>query len=115
MPPSGNTSAATQAYYTWLYSQYYAQATPDRTQILWSGPFFIALWAVVLIGFFWLYSRYLQRVHREQGELYGVASFGGSILERIGRIAVFSYVVWALITAWGFFYAIRHAVAGQVY
>lgn len=115
MPPSGSDSAAAQAYYGWLYGQYLSGIPAPRTEILWTGPFWIALWAVILIAFFYLYARYANRTHRQHGELYGVASFAGSILERIGKIAVFSYAVWGAIVLWALYYIVTHSLFGQVY
>lgn len=115
MPPSGNTTEAAQAYYNWLYQQYYSGIPADRTQILWSGPFWVALFATILILFFYFYAYHFQQVHREEGELYGAVSFAGSILERIGSVATFSRVVWSVIVVWGFYYIISQILYGQVY
>lgn len=113
--PSGYTTDRVKLYYDYAFSDYLEDMPGQRTTILRSGPFWIALWAAVLIGFFFLYSVYFQNVHREKGELYGVASFAGAILERIGRIATFSLFVWALIVLTALYYIITHIIMGQVY
>lgn len=115
MVPTGNTSEVAKAYYDHLFAHYIQVIPLDRTQILWSGPFWIAFWALILIVFFFVYSKYLQSVHREEGELYGSASFAGSILERIGRVALFSYIVWAFIIAYGIYYIVVQTLRGQIY
>lgn len=115
MPPSGNSTEATHAYYNWLYAQYLGSIPAPRTTIYWEGPFFIALWAVVLIGGFFFLAWFGNRTHRSRGELYGVSSFAGSILERIGPISRFSWVVWIATTLWALYYLVSHVLAGQVY
>jgi hypothetical protein len=113
--PSGNTSQAAQQYYDYIYGQYLKKIPTDRTQIMWSGPFWIAFWAITLILFFFFYSYFFQRVHREAGELYAPVSFAGAILERIGSIALLSKLVWTFITLSGLYYIITHILWGQVY
>lgn len=113
--PSGNDSQTVQRYYDYLYQQSLQKIPEDRTQILWSGPFWIALWAAVLILFFFFYANYFQHAHRESGELYAPVSFAGAILERIGTVALFSKIVWTAIVFWGLYYIVTHILWGQVY
>lgn len=115
VPPSGSDTAAAQAYYNYLYRQYLEAIPAHRTEILWSGPFWIALWAVVLIGFFYLYTRYASYTHRRHGALYGVSSFAGSILERIGPVSRFLRIVWAAIVLWALYFVVTHILFGQIY
>lgn len=113
--PCGSSSEAAQEYYAWIWSNYLDRIPVPRTSILWSGPFWIAIWSVVLIGFFFFYCWYLNRVHRKEGEMYGVSSFAGSILERIGRVATFSYIVWGAIALWALYFIVAHIAYGQTY
>lgn len=113
--PSGYTTEAANLYYDYVFAQYLEERAHLRTGIDWSGPFWIALWAGVLIVFFFLYALYFQNVHREHGELYGSASFAGAILERIGRVALFSMFVWTIIVLVALYYIITHILWGQVY
>ncbi|MDQ6905220.1 MAG: hypothetical protein M3176_00180 [Chloroflexota bacterium] len=115
MPPSGHDSRATHAYYDWLYGQYLRRIPVPRTHILWSGPLWIALWAVVLIGFFFLFAFRFKQSHRKGGALYGVSSFAGSILERIGPVSWLNWISWAVITLWALYFIVRHSFFGQVY
>lgn len=115
MPPSGNTSAAAQDYYQYLFSQHISSLTPDRTHILWSGPIKIAFFAAILILFFFFYTYYFNRVHRQKGELYGAVSFAGSILERIGPVSIFSWMVWIGAIVWAIYYIISHIFNGFIY
>jgi len=113
--PSGSSSQAADAYYQWLWAQRLAQNPSERTSILWSGPFWIALWAVILILFFFFYVTYVPRTHRKKGALYGVASFAGSILERIGPPSVFQLVMWFTIFLWALYYLVTTMIEGQIY
>ncbi|MDQ6737675.1 MAG: hypothetical protein M3Z30_08245 [Gemmatimonadota bacterium] len=113
--PAGSTSAAAHQYYEYLYGQYYMNIPAERTTILWSGPAYVAIWGIVLIGFFFLFAWSFQRVHRTHGELYGVSSFAGSILERIGPASKLTIAVWIAVTLWSLFYAIIQCVHGYIY
>ena len=115
MIPSGNTTEAARAYYDYLLSRALAAIPGDRTQILWSGPAWIAFFAVILVLFFFFYALYLNRVHRTKGELYGASSFAGSILERIGPVSLFSWLVWGLIVAWALYFIVAQILNGQIY
>lgn len=115
MPPSGNDSAASHGFFEYLYRQYLGGIVTPHTSILWSGPIFIGLWALVLILFFFSYSWYAKRTHREHGELYGISSFAGSILERIGPVSPFSWFVWVLVTLYALYFLVKHMFFGQVY
>ena len=115
MVPSGNSSQAAQDFYNYLHAHFLAVIPGDRTHILWTGPIWIAVFAVILVGFFFLYSMYLSRVHRKRGEMYGASSFGGSILERIGPLSMFSWVVWGLIIAWALYFIVTQILYGQIY
>lgn len=113
--PSGNTSEATQAYYESLYRHYLAGIVTPHTSILWAGPIFIALWAATLILFFFCYTWFARRTHRSHGALYGVSSFAGAILERIGPVSPFSWFVWIIVTLYALYFLVTHLLAGQVY
>lgn len=115
MVPSGNTSDLAKAFYNYLFAHALGVIPGDRTQILWTGPFWIAFFAFILILFFFFYSRYLQRVHRKKGELYGASSFAGSILERIGSVALFSKLVWTVIVLWALYFIVTQIMYGQIY
>lgn len=115
MMPTGHDTETAQALYNYLYSQYFQQIPVDRTQILWSGPFWIAFWAFLLTLFFFLYSRYLQSVHRKKGEMYGAASFAGSILERIGEVSVFSWFVTAMLVGVAVYFIVTQILNGFIY
>ena len=113
--PSGNDSQHVHQYYDHLQAAYLASIPRDRTQILWSGPFWIAFYAVLLIVFFYIYTRFLLRVHRTKGELYGAASFAGSILERIGPVSVFTWIISAVVTLWAIYFIVTQILYGQIY
>ncbi len=113
--PSGNTSQAAQAFYLWLWQQYHASFPLDRTHILWTGPFWIFFWLIMLVGFFFVYARFFNRVHRKKGELYGVMSFAGNILERIGPVGLFTYLFSAAFVIWSIYYMFVFIFNGMVY
>jgi hypothetical protein len=115
MPPSGNTSEAAQAYYQYLYQHRLEAVVAPRVDILWQGPFWIAVFGITLIGFFALYAFSLQQVHRKHGEIYGVVSFAGSLLERIGSVSTFDWFVWTATILWAAYFVVTHIVRGQFY
>ncbi len=108
--PSGNTSEAVRAYYTWIWTQYHAAIPLVRINMDWTGPLWIFIFAASITIFWWLYVRFAIRVHRKRGELYGVMSFGGVILERIGPVEVFTWVfslgmiAWCIYLVWSFIF-----------
>lgn len=111
----GDTSEFVQQYYEQIWANNIQGIPVPRTDILLSGPFYIFLWAAILIGFFYFYTRSFQNVHREKGELYGAASFAGSILERIGRIASFSILVWLLVIIVAVYYTVMLTIRGWTF
>jgi hypothetical protein len=113
--PSGHTTEDAQRYYDYIFAQYLEDEASLRTDILWTGPFWIAVWAAVLILFFFFYAYFFQQVHRKEGELYGAVSFAGAIMERIGAVALFSKLLWTGIVLWGLYFIVTHILLGQVY
>ncbi len=112
---SGNDSEHAQQYYQYIYSHYLQNIPADRTHILASGPFWIALWAAILIIFFALYAFSLNHAHRKQGEMYGASSFAGAILERIGTVSAFTIVISSMIIVYALYFIVTHILFGQVY
>ena len=116
MTPTGSNPEAVKAYYDWLIQHYINNIPTGRaTEILTSGPLWIGIWALVLILFFYLYSLHLQNVHREKGELYRAASFAGSILERIGPLSLFTWIVSITVFLWGLYFVVVQTIRGQIY
>lgn len=113
--PTGNTTQAAHDYYNWMFSRYYAGFPVDKWNIQWSGPFWIGLFAAILILFFFFYAVHFFNAHRQKHALYGVASFAGAILERIGRLSTFSWFITIVLVLWALFFLVKHIVVGQVY
>lgn len=113
--PSGNDSAAAQAVYDHLYAQYLDTIPVDRTHILWSGPFYIALYAVVLIGGFWLFAYKLRQTGGRSPRLFELTSFDAHLTERVGKLALFSYFAWGTVILWAAFFGITQALYGLIY
>ncbi|MBF9030960.1 hypothetical protein HKCCE3408_11195 [Rhodobacterales bacterium HKCCE3408] len=111
----GNDSATAQQVFDNLYAHYLAAIPVERTEILWSGPIYIALYAVVLVVFFWLFAFWLKRTGGSSPRLFELTSFDAILTERIGKIAVFSYVVWAAVVIWAGYFGIKQAVFGLIY
>ncbi len=112
--PTGNSSVIAQQYYHWLYANYFASIPAERIFDLWSGPVYIFGFLFVLALSFYLYSRIAQ-AHRTHGELYGVESFGGVILERIGPVDMFTFVISVMLILWTLYFLITQALYGAVY
>ncbi len=113
--PSGNTTQAAHQYYNYLWSVYLGSIPPDRTKILWSGPIYVFIFTFVLVFLFFLYTRYANRVHRTKGEMYGIMSFAGSILERIGPLSAFEVAFDLIIFAWAVYLIVIQVLNGYVY
>ncbi len=113
--PTGTTSDIVQQFYDYLFSRY-LQVFPIHVAEGISGisSLQILSWAFVLIVIFFLYA-YLFNVHRTHGELYGTTSFAGSILERNGRVDVFTwFIVGGLLIA-AIYLAIKYMYVGYIY
>ena len=113
--PTGNDAQTAEAYYDYLLAHSLEAIPAPRTEILWTGPLFMALFAIILILFFMGYSMWFQHRTLRHDELYGVISFGGTILERIGRIPAFEGVVWGVLVIWTLFEMISQALIGLYY
>ncbi len=112
--PAGNTSAATQLFYHWLYANYFGSIPKERIFDLWSGPMYLFGFLIILAIAIGLYAR-MGYVHRHHNELYGVESFGGVILERIGRVDAFTFVVSLMCVLWALYFVVSQLWYGQVY
>lgn len=115
MHPSGSDSAAAQAVYQDLYAHYLAAIPLQRTEILWSGPGFIALYAIVLVGFVFISVFWLRHLNLSESRLYELTSFGGYLTERIGQVSMFNFVIWTVFALWAAYFAIRHILFGLNY
>jgi hypothetical protein len=113
--PTGNDAQTAEAYYDYLTAHALQAIPAPRTEILWTGPLWIALFATSLILFFMGYSLWFQHRTLRHDELYGVISFGGTVLERIGAIPLFERFVWGAIVAWALFAMISQALGGLYY
>ncbi len=113
--PSGHLTAVVHQYYAWLYANYLASIPAERTNIMWSGPFYIFFFIFILSAFLIIYAGRAVYVHRKKGELYGVGSFGGYILERIGPVELFTWATIVVMLLWALYFLITQAIWGQVY
>jgi hypothetical protein len=115
--PSGDDAQAAQAYYNYLTAHTLAlqAANAPRTEIIWAGPLAIIFFAAILILFFMLYSLNFQQRTRKHDELYGLASFGGKILERAGGIPLFERFVLAGVVIWSIYIIVTDVLFGQFY
>ena len=116
-PPSTHpvTSSNVQSYYDWLYGQYYQGINEptvrfDVRPIFWEFMFMISL-----ILFFYLFSKHFLFTRRERGELYGITSYAGNILERNGKVSILGWVTFVFLIVWALSFIVRHIVFGQVY
>lgn len=115
MIPRGSGDDSVHAYYNYLYQHAYGAVPVPHTSIRWSGPLFVAVWGAVLIGFFFLYAWNFKRVHRQHGGLYGVSSFAGSIMERIGIVASLTWGAAIVMSLWSIYYIVVQTVRGYIY
>lgn len=116
MVPTGSDPQTVDQYYHYLFEKAVGSVEVLRTGIDWTGPMLrIYVWGFILGGFFYLFSTRLWWQHRRSGELYAPVSFGGSILERVGKVSTFTFWVWAAVTAWGISYIVRQIILGWVY
>lgn len=115
MHPSGSDSAAAQAVFQHLYSQYLSNIPLQRTEILWSGPIYIAIYSFVLIGFFFLLAFTLRHANAHESRLLELTDFAGQLTERVGRLAWFSFFVWLGVVVWAAYFAVKQALFGLAY
>lgn len=115
MQVSGSDSAAAQAINQQLYIGYLDRIPTHRTEILWSGPIYIALFAFVLIGLLFLFVYKLRHVNLIQSKLYELTSFSGQIDERIGKISTFNFISWIGFIVWAGYFAVKHILFGVSY
>lgn len=113
--PTGNDAAVAEAYYDQLLAHALREIPAPRTEILWTGPLWMALFAAILILFFMGYSLWFQQRTLRHDELYGAISFGGTVLERIGAIPTFERVIWGVIVVWALFIMISQTLGGLYY
>lgn len=113
--PSGNDSQAAHDVFNNLYSHYLAGIPIDRTEILWAGPVYIALYGIMMIVFFFMLSTYLRHVDAPDNKLLELTSFGGHLTERVGKLAPFSFIVWGAVTTWAAYFAIKQMLFGLIY
>jgi hypothetical protein len=113
--PTGNDAQTAEAYYDYLTAHALQAIPAPRTEILWTGPLWIALFATILTLFFMGYSMWFQHRTLRHDELYGVISFGGTVFERIGAIPIFERVVWGVIVVWALYAMISQALGGLYY
>ncbi len=112
--PSGHTSAQAHLIYQWLYANYFGSLPAERVQDLWTGPIYIFGFLAILAILFWLYV-VMANDHRRHGDLYGVESFGGVILERIGIIDLLTWAAIVICILWSAYFFIAQIIYGQVY
>ena len=113
--PTGSDAQTAEAYYDSLTAHALQAIPAPRTEILWTGPLWIALFATSLVLFFMGYSLWFQHRTLRHDELYGVISFGGTVVERIGGIPIFERVIWGVLTAWAAYAMISQALGGLYY
>jgi hypothetical protein len=114
--PTGDTTEVVQAYYDYLYSMYYADTIRNRaTGIMWSSPFKIASWGTALVLVFLLLTVSLYYVHRGRDELYEATSFAGSVLERNGKVSLFTWSLMAALFVVAMYLGIRFIFLGFLY
>ncbi len=112
---SGNDSQSAQAIYQNLYSHYLAAIPVDRTEIHWSGPIWIGLYGGTLIVFFYLLSTHLRHAGVRGNRVLELTSFGGELTEQVGKLALFSYLVWGFVLVWAGYFAVGQMLFGLIY
>ncbi len=113
--PNGNSTKAAHDFYNYLWAYYLKSIPAPRTGILWSGIIYELIFLVVLSIFFLLYVAYANHTRRKKGEMYGVESFAGSILERMGPMSYFEMFIWGVLILWVAFYIVQAVIGSYVY
>lgn len=113
--PSGNDSAGAQEFYRWIFEQYFAQFPVERWEFNWLPFSWLFFWAAVLIAGFFVFGWFFRGVHRPRGELYGPSSFNAYLLERIGQLSWFSWIIWGGVAVSALYFLVTHALFGQSY
>ncbi len=113
MCPSGNTSQAAQAVFDHLYAGYLGQIPVYRTEILWSGPIFIAIFSAAITVTVFLIVFGLRPIRNTPTKLHELTSFAGQLTERGARLTLFSATISVLIVIWAAYFAATQ-IAGCV-
>lgn len=115
MPPSGNDPETVQAVYQYIFTQYMDRIPVNRTEIMWSGPVYAGIFALVLIGFFFILAFWLRPTRRQRPVLLELTSFAGQLTERVGELRRFDWIVWTTVVLWASYFAVKAVVLGVVY
>ena len=115
--PTGDSTQIVQGYYSYLLSTHHLGNIPIHraTEILWTSPFKIWGWWMVLVVTFFLYTYTFNRVHRRRGELYGATTFAGSILERNGRVSWFTWWIIGGLFLVALYLGVKYIFVGYLY
>ena len=111
--PTGNSDQAVQQYFNHLYS-YYLDRMQQNYYIHWDILFGVAFWIVILVAFFFFYTRW-QRNTSHRKEPYPVESYNGYIQETNGPVGRFLTVFFIGMFIWILAVTILNLVNGQIY
>jgi len=115
IPPTGTDPATVQAYYDWLYGQYYQTHYFPFLDVNWDALAMELVFGLSLIAFFILFGATFPRAHRPRHELYGLTTFAGDILEREGPVPLLLWLCFIFFALWAIFFIVYHIVHGQIY
>ncbi|MEJ2013025.1 MAG: hypothetical protein P8X64_12485 [Anaerolineales bacterium] len=112
--PTGSTTEAVQKYYNYLYQIWLNRIGGQQFTIHWDTIAWVALWIFVLVGFFYIYTRW-QRHTRSEKEPYPVESYNGYIQESNGPVGPFLKLFYVGMFFWVLIMTILNLANGQIY
>ena len=115
MPPSGSDPASVVAIQNYIYAQYMDRIPLDRTEILWRGPIYEAMFAVTLIAFFAVLAFGLRPAFGNRAALTELTSFAGQLTERAGEFRPFSMLCWTVTVVYASYFAVSQVLHGVIY
>jgi heme/copper-type cytochrome/quinol oxidase subunit 2 len=112
--PTGNTSEIVRQYYQYIYSYWLGRTGGQNFTIRWEIYAWVALWIVVLVGGFYIYTRW-QRYTRAEKEPYPVESYNGYIQESNGPVGPFLTLFFIAMFVWLVIMTVLNILNGQIY
>jgi hypothetical protein len=112
--PTGSSTEVVQKYYSYLYKIWLDRIGGQQFTIHWDTIAWVVLWIFVLVGFFYIYTRW-QRHTGSKAEPYPVESYNGYIQESNGPVGPFLKLFYIGMFFWLLAMTILNLVNGQIY
>ncbi len=114
--PTGNETDVVKAYYTYLYTLYYANMSTNRaTEVFWGIQAQVMAWLMTMVILFYFFTYFFSYTHYAKGALYETTSFAGTLFERNGRVSIFTWSIIIGLFLAGLYIGVRYILYGFLY